>query len=62
MVDEVCPVEEIDVRTAKDILLGTPKLSSRDALHLSIMRRRDVAQILTFDQGFDGLPGITRIV
>ena len=62
VVDEVYSIEEMDVRTAKDILLGTPKLSSRDALHLSIMRRRGVAQILTFDQGFDGVPGITRIV
>lgn len=61
VVDDVYPVEAIDVKTAKDILLGTPRLSSRDALHLSIMRRRNIAQILTFDQGFDGLPGITRI-
>lgn len=61
-VDEVYPVEEKDVCRAKDILLGIPRLSSRDALHVSIMRRRDVSEILSFDKGFDGVPGISRLV
>jgi len=59
--DEVYSVEERDVRVAKDILLGTPLLSSRDALHLAIMRRWHVPKILSFDRGFDGVPGINRI-
>lgn len=59
--DEVFSVEEQDVRAAKDILLGSRKLSARDALHVAIMRRHDVRQIMTFDQGFDGLPGIRRV-
>lgn len=61
VVDEVYPVEEQDVRDAKDSLMATPHLSSRDALHYSIMRRRHTKAILSFDRGFDGLPGIMRI-
>ena len=59
--DEVYPIESQDVRTAKDVLLGTPRISSRDALHVAIMRRHGITRILTFDQGFDGVPGIARI-
>ena len=59
--DEVYPIEAQDVRAAKDVLLGTPRLSSRDALHVAIMRRHGIARILTFDQGFDGVPGIARM-
>ena len=61
VVDEVFSIDEQDVRVAKDILLGAPRLSSRDALHLAIMRRHEVSSILTFDRGFDGVPGIARI-
>ena len=61
IVDEVFPVEEQDVRQAKDILFAMGRLSSRDALHLAIMRRHSVREIMSFDSGFDGLPGISRI-
>lgn len=61
VVDEVFAIEEQDVRLAKDILLGSPRLSSRDALHAAVMRRHGIREILTFDAGFDGLPGITRL-
>jgi predicted nucleic acid-binding protein len=61
VVDEVFPIEAREVLAAKDILLGTPRLSSRDALHVAVMRRQAVSTILSFDRGFDGTPGITRI-
>ena len=61
VVDEVIPIEEKDVLLARDTLLGSPRLSARDALHVSVMRRHKVASILSFDRGFDGVPGITRI-
>ena len=62
VVDEVFPIEERDVLAAKDILLGAPRLSSRDALHVAVMRRQGVASILSFDRGFDGVAGLTRLV
>lgn len=61
VVDEVFAVEEQDVRSAKDVLLGTPRLSSRDALHVAVMRRHRVSHVLSFDRGFDGVPGLARL-
>jgi predicted nucleic acid-binding protein len=61
VVDEVLPVEAQDVLMARDILLGSAGVSSRDALHLAVMRRHAVSRILSFDSGFDGFPGVERI-
>jgi hypothetical protein len=49
------------VERAKEIVMGHPKMSARDALHLAVMEGQDVDQILSFDSGFDGFPGITRL-
>ncbi len=61
VVDEVFPVDIPIVERAKSIVLGSRKLSARDALHVSVMERRRVGRILSFDSGFDGLPGIERL-
>lgn len=61
VVDEVFPVEVQDVERAKAIVLGKSGLSARDALHLAIMERHGVTRILSFDAGFDGFPGVTRL-
>ena len=61
VVDEVFPVETPVVERAKSIVLESRRLSARDALHLSVMERRRIARILSFDTGFDGLPGIERL-
>ena len=61
VVDEVFPVEETDVVLAKDLLGTHATLSARDALHVAVMRRRGIRQILTFDRGFDSVAGIERI-
>lgn len=61
LVDEVFPVELADTQAAKSVVLGSPRLSARDALHVAVMRRRGVSRILTFDSGFDGLPGLARV-
>ncbi len=60
IVDEVYPVEAGDVERAKAIVLGSSRLSARDAIHVAVMQRRKVAKILSFDSGFDGVPGVTR--
>jgi predicted nucleic acid-binding protein len=59
-VDEVYPVEAADVERAKAIVLGAARLSARDAIHVAVMQRRKVKRILSFDSGFDGVPGVTR--
>lgn len=61
IVDEVFPVDVETVQRAKEIVLGYPRLSARDALHVAIMELRGVTRILTFDAGFDGYPGIHRL-
>jgi predicted nucleic acid-binding protein len=61
VVDDVLPVEQVDTERARDILLGRWSLSSRDALHVALMQRHGVEQILSFDRGFDGIPGVSRL-
>ncbi|HJW14797.1 MAG TPA: type II toxin-antitoxin system VapC family toxin [Thermoanaerobaculia bacterium] len=59
--DEVLAVELADVERAKEIVLGNSRLSARDALHLAVMERHGVSRIMSFDSGFDGFPGVTRV-
>jgi predicted nucleic acid-binding protein len=59
--DEVFLVDQASVERAKAIVLGHPRVSARDALHLAIMEKHEVESIFTFDTGFDGFPGITRV-
>jgi predicted nucleic acid-binding protein len=61
VVDEVFAVELADLERAKGIVLGNARLSARDALHLAVMERNGVSRIMSFDSGFDGFPGITRM-
>ena len=61
LVDEVFPVDLEAVNRARTVLLGYTRLSARDAIHLAVMEHQGVSRILTFDAGFDGLPGITRV-
>ena len=61
VVDVVYPVELADVERARRLLLTSSGLSARDALHVAVMQGRDVGRVMSFDRGFDGLPGITRL-
>ena len=61
IVDEVFPITQRNLQRAKEIVLGSRVLSARDALHLAVMEHNNVENILTFDRGFDGFPGVTRI-
>jgi len=61
IVDEVFPIELVDVHHAKDLLAEVPGLSARDATHAAIMARHDVTKVLTFDTGFDKIRWIERI-
>ncbi len=61
VVDEVLPVDRTVVERAKQIVLGYQRLSARDAVHLAVMEKHGIERILTFDSGFDGFPGVTRL-
>ena len=61
VVDEVFPIGDPEVERAKEIVLGSEGLSARDAIHLAVMERHGIRQILSFDRGFDGHPGVERL-
>ena len=61
IVDEVFPIERPDVEQAKALMLGSPDLSTRDAVHAAVMKRRRVSRLLSFDSGFDRVIGIERV-
>src|SRR4029077_9716827 len=42
VIDEVLPVDWIAVERAKDIVLGYPGLSARDAVHLAVMENHGI--------------------
>ena len=61
VVDEVFPIDRAVVERAKEILLAYRRLSARDAVHVAVMERRGIQEIMSFDSGFDGLPRVTRL-
>jgi predicted nucleic acid-binding protein len=61
LVDDVLAIEEADVFAAKDLVHAHPKLSARDAVHAAVMRRHQIAEIVSFDRGFDALAGVRRL-
>lgn len=61
IVDQVFPIDVDDLQEAATLLQSSPGVSARDALHVAIMRRYEVDRILSFDRGFDLIPGVTRL-
>lgn len=61
IVDELFPIDRRDAERARTIVLGSPRLSARDALHVAVMERQGVRRILSFDSAFDRVPGISRL-
>ncbi|MGC1105366.1 MAG: type II toxin-antitoxin system VapC family toxin [Candidatus Acidiferrales bacterium] len=61
IVDEVLAVDAAAAGRAKEIVLGHRKVSARDALHLAIMEQHGIERVLSFDSGFDGFPGVSRL-
>ena len=59
--DEVLAVDRATVERAKEIVMGHRQMSARDAVQLAIMEQHGIKRILSFDSGFDGFPGITRL-
>ena len=60
IVDDVLPVTVETMQRARDLVLGSPLLSARDAVHVAVMQQHGVEEILSFDRGFDGVPGVRR--
>jgi len=60
IVDEIFPITAAVVERAKAIVLGKRRLSARDAVHVAVMEEHGIKEIMTFDAGFEGYPGIVR--
>ncbi len=54
--DEVLAVDQATAERAKEIVLGRRQMSARAA-----MKQHGIKRILSFDSGFEGFPGITRL-
>ncbi len=61
IVDEVFAFGMPQIRVARTIIESVQGVSARDALHVAVMRSRRVNRILSFDQGFDVVPGVQRL-
>jgi predicted nucleic acid-binding protein len=61
LVDEIFPVDWTAVDRAKSLVLAYARQTARDAIHVAVMEQHAVTDILTFDAGFDEIPGIARV-
>ena len=61
VVDDVLAIDRADAEAAKDIVLRYRSLSARDAVHIAVMSRHGIEQVMTFDRGFDTHPGVARL-
>jgi predicted nucleic acid-binding protein len=61
IVDEVMPIEKVDVLRAGQIVQDPAMLSARDSVHLAVMERHGIRSIFSFDADFDRWPGIGRL-
>ena len=61
VVVEVLPVTIETLQRARDLVLGSAALSARDAVHVAVMQQHGVEEILSFDRGYDGVPGVRRL-
>ena len=59
--EEVLSFGLAEVRAARRLIGLVPVISSRDALHVAVMRQAGASRILSFDRGFDSCPGIERL-
>jgi uncharacterized protein len=56
----IFPVTLADTDRAKALLMATPGVGVRDAIHAAVMSNNDVLEIATFDAAFEQIPGISR--
>jgi len=57
----ILPVTLADTDRARQLVTGRPGIGVRDAVHAAVMLNHDVEVIATFDEGFDSIPGLTRV-
>ena len=61
MLGRILPVEDADVQRARVLAEQYPALSPRDLIHLGVMLRHQLQDIMTADLGFDAVKETHRI-
>ncbi len=61
IVEHVFTYGMTEIRAARDLVISNPGISARDALHVAVMQSAGIARILSYDRGFDAVPGIERL-
>jgi uncharacterized protein len=61
VVDEVLPVERGTLERAKQLVLQYPTMLVRTAVHVAVMQQHAIDTALSFDTGFDRVPGVVRL-
>jgi predicted nucleic acid-binding protein len=57
----VLPVTLADTDRARQLVVNLPDASVRDAIHAAVMLNNEIAEVATFDRGFDAFAGIRRL-
>lgn len=57
----ILAVTDRSMTEARRILAEYPSLSTRDGVHLGVMREHGIEKILSYDQGFSDVPWTKRI-
>jgi predicted nucleic acid-binding protein len=61
VVDEVLPVERATLERAKQLVLQYPTMLVRTAVHVAVIQQHAIDTVLSFDTGFDRVPGVVRL-
>ena len=57
----ILPVSEADLRHARELIGKFPVLSTRDAVHLGVMRTHELTRVVSYDRGLDQVPWVERL-
>ena len=57
----ILPVTDRAMAVARGLLEEYPILSTRDAVHLGVMREHDLEEVLSYDGGFSEVPWVKRL-
>ena len=61
VVDDVLPIDLPTVERARSLLEAGTGPSARDAIHVAVMQAAGIERVMSFDRGFDRVPGLERL-
>lgn len=61
MAGRILSIDDADVQQARNLAERYATLSARDVIHLGVMRRHQLRDIITADTGFDAIEEIRRL-